>query len=653
MKKVIIIGAGISGLTVAHELINKGFEVDIYEKNNIAGGMARSVRISNNIPTEHSWRGYGPFYYNAFHIMKQIPISDKCVLESFQNNREFTLEEVQQHTTEDSLWTIYKNEVYDITEFIDEHPGGRIIMSAGGKDLEQAWKDMGVNWHSNDSHVLQHLGKYKIGKLKSSESFIDKQKTQYSVYDNLGKEIYFKLFRDNLTLDDSRKIINTLDFRDIPFFMSKIIEFESSSTERRKVYFKQPLLDFIRQLHPKSQIFVRDFINGPGLGMDWNTASFGHFAIVVGFSIRNMSICYNINCGTYWRVMSKPTSEAWIEPWVSYLRKQGVKFHFNHQCHKINFQQNKISNIIILNNNNKTSNLLISGDEYIIATDPFTYQSILKNSSSQKNNFKNQLENLSKMNTINNQIGFVIGFNHKFKYKTPNDCFVLVDSSNNITFYPQDLHFCNNINLGKNIKSLWSGTCVISYQKGGLYNKSLTQLNIPELKKEILNQFMASKDLKYYIAKYNNGHQLTINDIETIEIFQDWEYNISTKRLKSKNSKWVNTYYNEEHRLDQQTEFENMYVVGAHTKTSINVWSMESAVESGKIASNYILEKYGLELTYLFIQRSSILFRIFQWLDILLYALGLPNFNLIHVIFMLIIFWIYLLYKKYQKKLKT
>ena len=32
MVKVCIVGAGLSGLTVAHELIEKGFEVVVYEK---------------------------------------------------------------------------------------------------------------------------------------------------------------------------------------------------------------------------------------------------------------------------------------------------------------------------------------------------------------------------------------------------------------------------------------------------------------------------------------------------------------------------------------------------------------------------------------------------------------------------------------------
>ena len=38
MKKVIIVGAGISGMTAGIILQNSGFETEIYEKNPIAGG---------------------------------------------------------------------------------------------------------------------------------------------------------------------------------------------------------------------------------------------------------------------------------------------------------------------------------------------------------------------------------------------------------------------------------------------------------------------------------------------------------------------------------------------------------------------------------------------------------------------------------------
>ena len=39
MKKAIIIGAGISGLSIAARLLHKGFKVEIYEKNSLVGGQ--------------------------------------------------------------------------------------------------------------------------------------------------------------------------------------------------------------------------------------------------------------------------------------------------------------------------------------------------------------------------------------------------------------------------------------------------------------------------------------------------------------------------------------------------------------------------------------------------------------------------------------
>ncbi len=83
--KVIVFGAGISGLTVAHELVKKGFSVEIYEKDILGGGMAKSIRNKDNVPTEHSWRGYGPHYHNFFRLAKEIPLSNNKNKSDFQS----------------------------------------------------------------------------------------------------------------------------------------------------------------------------------------------------------------------------------------------------------------------------------------------------------------------------------------------------------------------------------------------------------------------------------------------------------------------------------------------------------------------------------------------------------------------------------------
>ena len=61
-KKVAIFGAGIAGLTVAHELARRGWLVSVYEPNAEAGGFFRSARrmVDDNTPSEYSWHGMGP-----------------------------------------------------------------------------------------------------------------------------------------------------------------------------------------------------------------------------------------------------------------------------------------------------------------------------------------------------------------------------------------------------------------------------------------------------------------------------------------------------------------------------------------------------------------------------------------------------------------
>jgi putative NAD(P)-binding protein len=74
-KTVVIFGAGIAGLSAAHELIRLGHKVSVYEANPEAGGFFRSARLAQNQnrPSEYSWHGFGPWYHNVFDLMKQIP----------------------------------------------------------------------------------------------------------------------------------------------------------------------------------------------------------------------------------------------------------------------------------------------------------------------------------------------------------------------------------------------------------------------------------------------------------------------------------------------------------------------------------------------------------------------------------------------------
>ena len=47
MKKIVVIGAGIAGLSVAWKLSERGYKVDVIESDTTIGGLAKSIKIEN------------------------------------------------------------------------------------------------------------------------------------------------------------------------------------------------------------------------------------------------------------------------------------------------------------------------------------------------------------------------------------------------------------------------------------------------------------------------------------------------------------------------------------------------------------------------------------------------------------------------------
>ncbi|XP_061717820.1 uncharacterized protein LOC133525545 isoform X3 [Cydia pomonella] len=76
-----------------------------------------------------------------------------------------TRAEVKKNRHRNNLWLIIHDDVYDVTKFLEEHPGGEdTLLDAAGSDATQAFEDVG---HSEDAREL--LQQYKIGTLPDGE----------------------------------------------------------------------------------------------------------------------------------------------------------------------------------------------------------------------------------------------------------------------------------------------------------------------------------------------------------------------------------------------------------------------------------------------------------------------------------------------------
>ena len=77
----------------------------------------------------------------------------------------YRLTEIKQHNTKKSSWMVIHNKVYDITEFIAEHPGGEeVLLDLAGQEATEAFEDVG---HSNDARDM--LSDMHIGELHDDD----------------------------------------------------------------------------------------------------------------------------------------------------------------------------------------------------------------------------------------------------------------------------------------------------------------------------------------------------------------------------------------------------------------------------------------------------------------------------------------------------
>ncbi len=93
-----VLGGGVAGMSAAHELIERGFRVAVFEKQNeLCGGKARSIPVpiggsnpscpdvkgeAGYLPGEHGFRFFPRFYKHVTDTMKRIPVGDGYVTDN-------------------------------------------------------------------------------------------------------------------------------------------------------------------------------------------------------------------------------------------------------------------------------------------------------------------------------------------------------------------------------------------------------------------------------------------------------------------------------------------------------------------------------------------------------------------------------------------
>ena len=73
----------------------------------------------------------------------------------------YAREEIAKHASVDDLWVIIDDKVYDLTDYVDEHPGGvDAVAKNGGGDAPEGFKGP-----QHPSRVFDIVEEYRVGVL--------------------------------------------------------------------------------------------------------------------------------------------------------------------------------------------------------------------------------------------------------------------------------------------------------------------------------------------------------------------------------------------------------------------------------------------------------------------------------------------------------
>jgi uncharacterized protein with NAD-binding domain and iron-sulfur cluster len=496
MKSIVIFGAGIAGLSAAHELVRLGYAVSVYEAIDQPGGFFRSSRLGkDNMPSEYSWHGMGPWYHNAFDIMQQIPFNEKGSIYDLALSRPVD-------------FGIFPDT--DSAQFYDE--GFKSIPKMFRMDTWEFIKWFYVmlkTWTSNNRSTIAY------DKLNAAQ-----------VWKPLLKDKAYKTWRSCFG----------------PWIGS---DWSKVSLHTAGDFFRKQLTTKAVHRHKADQ-------NGPA----WTQGT-----------------------GAGWLLFEGPSSEYWFNPWVTYLKGKGVKFYWEKALTKLDFDGTIITSACC-------GEEKIQGDIYILAINPFITADILSETPVLESQDELRLFKPLVKGGPHIQVSFRLAFAEEIKFPRKRTAVVVSDSEFNITLFAEEQVWDKEVDLGRNIKSLWTGTSCISSVPGRIYHKPVKNCSKNEFVEEVKAQILSCGALDELIKEANHGKGLKEFSITKIEVWHEWEF--SPEGIKSLQPKWVNSTDTQAYLPAQKTPVSNLLLAGAHTKTQAQVWSIEGAVESGRRAAKAI-----------------------------------------------------------------
>ena len=268
-KKVVVLGGGVGGLSAAHELVERGFQVEVYELRPTAGGKARSMPVPGTedgarppLPGEHGFRFFPGFYKHLPDTMRRIPYAGQS--DGVLGN------------------------LVQAKEYLIATQGQQVRFSAAAPSSLDDWLRLFKNAFSFRAlgipeHELVFFASRLVAILTSCEERRLSELERIPWWQFIGAEGKSDAYKSFLAVGLTRTLV--------------ALNAHEASARTVGVILIQLLLDTF----------------SPGSQLD--------------------------------RVLNGPTSEVWIDPWLTHLRQSGVYVEFGSEAVGLNLKDCRLDSI--------------------------------------------------------------------------------------------------------------------------------------------------------------------------------------------------------------------------------------------------------------------------------------------------------------------
>lgn len=541
-KSAVVLGGGMAGLTAAHELIERGFSVTVFEPS-AWGGKARSIPFAGtgsggraDLPGEHGFRFFPGFYHHVPDTMRRIPFGSGTV-------------------------------------------GDNLVAASGGKFLRSG----------------DHADAFVFG--------IGPDPAQI------------------LTVDGLRRfLLDTLGGHAVPphelaYFVERLLVFLTSCDERRLGQWeKVSWWDFVgaaKRSGPYQKILAA--------GLTRNLVA-AKETIASTRTIGNMgeAFVYNImgrgNDGALDRVLDLPTNEAWIDPWVTYLRGLGVRFVGGQRLVRYEVAAGRITAAVLADAHGTTSR--VEADWFVSA---MPVERVIPTLTPDVLALDPGLKGLANLQT-----DWMVGIQYFLRdhANLTKGHITFIDSPWSLTALTQgqfwaDRTISRDYGNGEVVDVL--SVDISNWDAPGiLHGKPAKQCSRQEIADEVL-------------AQIRDHH--TMGDLLPEGIIHSWfldpgvQWDAGTLRNTNETPLLVNTVDSWKSRPTARTRIPNLLMSGDFVQTDIDLATMEGANESARHAVNAILDETGSTAARVktFRLYDPPEFKLLKQTDKLLYRLGQRN----------------------------